>query len=70
VGGGTVAGAARERRAGHRRRRPGRGVFPGAHQAGIVTPAQDRLHFATFDLTGGDRAEVISARRNWTAAAE
>ncbi|MFZ1410643.1 MAG: hypothetical protein WAS07_04240, partial [Micropruina sp.] len=24
--------------------------FEGAHQAGIVTPAQDRLHFAAFDL--------------------
>ena len=25
--------------------------FHGAHQAGIVTPAQDRLHFAAFDVT-------------------
>ena len=25
--------------------------FRGAHQAGIVTPAQDRLHLAAFDIT-------------------
>ena len=25
--------------------------FHGEHQAGIVTPAQDRLHFAAFDVT-------------------
>ena len=25
--------------------------FYGEHQAGIVTPAQDRLHFAAFDVT-------------------
>ena len=26
-------------------------AFRGEHQAGIVTPAQDRLHFAAFDVT-------------------
>ena len=25
--------------------------FHGDHQAGIVTPAQDRLHFAAFDVS-------------------
>ena len=25
-------------------------AFYGEHQAGIATPAQDRLHFAAFDL--------------------
>jgi deferrochelatase/peroxidase EfeB len=25
--------------------------FYGEHQAGIATPQQDRLHFASFDLT-------------------
>jgi deferrochelatase/peroxidase EfeB len=25
-------------------------AFYGAHQAGIVTPAQDRLHFVAFDV--------------------
>ena len=39
-----------------RRRRRGPGPddavpFTGAHQAGIVTPAQDRLHFVAFDVT-------------------
>jgi deferrochelatase/peroxidase EfeB len=43
--------------------------FHGAHQAGIVTPAQDRLHFATFDVTATKRDEVISLLKEWTAAA-
>jgi deferrochelatase/peroxidase EfeB len=43
--------------------------FHGAHQAGIVTPAQDRLHFATFDVTATKRAEVIALLKEWTAAA-
>ena len=30
--------------------------FHGAHQAGIATPAQDRLHFAAFDVTDGTSA--------------
>ncbi len=29
--------------------------FFGAHQAGIVTPAQDRLHFVAFDVITSDR---------------
>lgn len=45
-------------------------AFRGAHQAGIVTPAQDRLHFAAFDVTTGDRDELISLLQDWTAAAE
>ena len=32
--------------------------FYGEHQAGIVTPAQDRLHFAGFDVTTKKRAEL------------
>ena len=28
------------------------------HQAGIVTPAQDRLHFAAFDVTTDDRDQL------------
>ena len=32
--------------------------FRGQHQAGIVTPAQDRLHFVALDLTTTDRAAV------------
>ncbi len=43
--------------------------FHGLHQAGIVTPAQDRLHFAAFDVTTTDRAELVHLLRTWTAAA-
>jgi deferrochelatase/peroxidase EfeB len=45
-------------------------TFRGVHQAGIVTPAQDRLHFASFDVTTKDRNELIDLLKAWTAAAE
>jgi deferrochelatase/peroxidase EfeB len=45
-------------------------AFRGEHQAGIVTPAQDRLHFAAFDITTGSRAQLVSLLRAWTRAAE
>jgi deferrochelatase/peroxidase EfeB len=44
--------------------------FFGTHQAGIVTPAQDRLHFAAFDMSpSAARADLISLLADWTAAA-
>jgi deferrochelatase/peroxidase EfeB len=44
--------------------------FFGEHQAGIVTPAQDRLHFASFDLLpGASRDDLIALLQEWTAAA-
>lgn len=44
--------------------------FHGAHQAGIVTPAQDRLHFATFDLMpSANRDSLVALLKQWTAAA-
>ena len=43
--------------------------FFGAHQSGIVTAQQDRLHFAAFDLTTDDRDRVIALLRRWTQAA-
>ncbi len=45
--------------------------FHGDHQAGITTPAQDRLHFAAFDL-GPDvtKAELVTLLKAWTRAAE
>ncbi len=44
--------------------------FYGAHQAGITTPAQDRLHFAAFDVTPTTtRADLIELLRDWTIAA-
>ncbi|TXS08655.1 MULTISPECIES: iron uptake transporter deferrochelatase/peroxidase subunit [unclassified Streptomyces] len=44
--------------------------FHGAHQAGIATAVQDRLHFAAFDVTTKDRAELIALLQEWTRAAE
>jgi deferrochelatase/peroxidase EfeB len=44
--------------------------FRGPHQAGITTPAQDRLHFVALDLTTTDRARVVAMLKKWTAAAE
>src|SRR3954470_18778185 len=43
--------------------------FTGAHQAGIVTPAQDRLHFVAFDVITDDRDELVEMLQAWTAAA-
>ena len=45
-------------------------AFRGAHQAGIDTPAQDRLAFAAFDVVTKSRAELSSMLQAWTAAAE
>jgi deferrochelatase/peroxidase EfeB len=44
-------------------------AFHGPHQAGIVTPAQDRLHFAAFDVTTDSRNDLLELLRSWTAAA-
>ncbi len=43
--------------------------FWGVHQAGIVTPAQAHTYFAAFDLTTGNRGDVVALLRTWTAAA-
>ncbi|NII51381.1 MULTISPECIES: iron uptake transporter deferrochelatase/peroxidase subunit [Frigoribacterium] len=44
--------------------------FAGRHQSGIVTAAQDRLHFASFDMAGGTtRDDLVSLLRDWSAAA-
>jgi deferrochelatase/peroxidase EfeB len=45
--------------------------FHGDHQAGIVTPVQDRLHFAAFDLVdSASRNDLVRLLKEWTAAAE
>lgn len=44
--------------------------FRGEHQAGIVTPAQDRLHFAAFDVVTSSRDELVAVLKEWTLAAE
>lgn len=43
--------------------------FYGARQAGITTPAQDRLHMAAFDVLTNDRDELIRLLKDWTEAA-
>ncbi|MRX43871.1 iron uptake transporter deferrochelatase/peroxidase subunit [Agromyces kandeliae] len=44
--------------------------FHGTHQAGITTPAQDRLHFAAFDVSDSlDRAGLVGLLADWTDAA-
>lgn len=69
AGGAVTAGALAQARPGSA---GGQTVpFHGVHQAGIVTPAQDRLHFASFQLLRStDRDGLISLLRDWTAAAE
>ncbi|MER5380464.1 iron uptake transporter deferrochelatase/peroxidase subunit [Streptomyces sp. NPDC002688] len=44
-------------------------AFHGAHQAGIATAVQDRLHFAAFDVKTDDRAAFVQLLKDWTAAA-
>ncbi|WP_413756911.1 iron uptake transporter deferrochelatase/peroxidase subunit [Streptomyces sp. MMBL 11-3] len=44
-------------------------AFHGAHQAGIATPVQDRLHFAAFDVRTDDRAVFVQLLKDWTEAA-
>ena len=44
--------------------------FRGEHQAGITTPAQDRLHFAAFDVTTDSREELVALLTAWTEAAD
>jgi deferrochelatase/peroxidase EfeB len=44
-------------------------TFTGAHQAGIVTPAQDRLHFVAFDVITKDKDRLVRLLKEWTAAA-
>jgi deferrochelatase/peroxidase EfeB len=72
---GLAAGAFAAGRATAADGEPGSGAvdafaFRGRHQAGIVTPAQDRLHFAAFDVTTGSRAQLIALLKAWTEAAE
>jgi deferrochelatase/peroxidase EfeB len=43
--------------------------FFGEHQAGILTPAQDRLHFAAFDVSDITRAELVELLQDWSYAA-
>ena len=40
-------------------------AFHGQHQAGIATAAQDRLAFASFDVTTTDRSELQDVLKEW-----
>ena len=37
-------------------------------QAGITTPEQSRMVFATYDVTTGDAAELAALLAEWTQA--
>ncbi|MEU9685261.1 iron uptake transporter deferrochelatase/peroxidase subunit [Amycolatopsis japonica] len=43
--------------------------FHGEHQAGIVTPVQENLHFVALDVTTKDREKLVKLLRTWTDAA-
>ncbi|MGW4115874.1 iron uptake transporter deferrochelatase/peroxidase subunit [Actinosynnema sp. NPDC004786] len=43
--------------------------FHGEHQAGITTPAQDRMHFVALDVTTTERADLVALLKDWTDAA-
>jgi deferrochelatase/peroxidase EfeB len=44
--------------------------FFAEHQGGIVTAAQDRLHFAAFDVSQGTtRSELVGLLKDWSYAA-
>src|SRR3982074_648614 len=43
--------------------------FRGERQAGIITPQQDRMHFAAFDVTTDNRDDVIDLLKQWTQMA-
>jgi deferrochelatase/peroxidase EfeB len=77
AGAGAAAGAATDRALGrptgveHAAAQSAAAVpFHGEHQAGIVTPAQDRMHFVSFDVKTTKRAELVDLLREWTKAAE
>jgi deferrochelatase/peroxidase EfeB len=44
--------------------------FRGPRQAGIITPAQDRMHFCAFDVTTDSKADVVAMLKEWTTMAE
>jgi deferrochelatase/peroxidase EfeB len=72
VGAATAAGVGLRLPRERSRRLPDAGdavPFYGEHQAGIVTPAQDRLHFVAFDVTTDRRADLVDLLRAWTVAA-
>jgi deferrochelatase/peroxidase EfeB len=43
--------------------------FQGVHQAGVVTDTQRQTVLAAFDLTGGDRGDLVNLLKAWTSLA-
>ncbi|MET0673857.1 MAG: iron uptake transporter deferrochelatase/peroxidase subunit [Microbacterium pygmaeum] len=70
---GAGAGAAAGVAVGRSREREGAAsayAFFGEHQAGITTPVQQHLHFASFDMMARtDRDDLISLLQDWSYAA-
>jgi deferrochelatase/peroxidase EfeB len=44
--------------------------FRGERQAGIITPAQDRMHFVALDVVTENKAALADMLKAWTRAAE
>jgi deferrochelatase/peroxidase EfeB len=71
AGAAAVGGAVAHRAAGATEAHAAGAVpFHGRNQAGIVTPAQDRLHFVAFDVVTKDRTALVRILKDWTAAAD
>jgi deferrochelatase/peroxidase EfeB len=43
--------------------------FYGDHQSGVTTATQDRLHFASYDVSDISRGELVGLLEDWTYAA-
>ncbi len=43
-------------------------AFHGRHQAGIITPVQDRLLFGSFDVVTDSRDDLVALLKAWTDA--
>jgi len=69
IGAASGAAVAADRGDAQAHTRSGPVPFFGAHQAGIATAAQDRLHLATFDVSSERPADVRELLRAWTSAA-
>ena len=69
VGGALVRGGVDASGTGDEGLAAGAVPFHGPAQAGIVTPAQDRLHFVSFDVLTKDRKQLVRLLKDWTAAA-
>jgi deferrochelatase/peroxidase EfeB len=71
VAGAVAVGGALVKGVGADESHPAEGAvaFTGEHQSGIVTPAQDRLHFVAFDVITKDRDRLIGLLKDWTVAA-